>query len=89
MGFAFSLRKGPTPASMNGFESHSFHQNSRLTRLQSGSVENGSTRGSDLESGCSIEGSEGSALSLASKFSSVRDLRNWSCLFCSDLVISV
>lgn len=88
MSFVFSSWRIPTPASMKGFDSHSFHQNSRLTRLQSGSVENGSTRGSTSESRCSTEGSWGRALSLASKFSSVRDLRNWSCLFCNDLVIS-
>lgn len=89
MGFIFSSRKIHTHASMKGFESHSFHQNSRLTRLQSGSVENGSTRGSTFKSGYSTEGSGGKALSSARKFSSVRDFRNWSCLFCKDLVISV
>lgn len=89
MSFVFNSRRLPTPASMKGFVSRSFHQNSRLTRRQSGSVENGSTRGSTFESRCSTEGSGGLSLSLANKFSSVRDFRNWSCLFCKDLVISV
>jgi hypothetical protein len=77
-----------TPASMNGFDRCSFHQNCRSTRRHSGSVGKGSANTS-TSSPLAIVWVDGSrASSSASRTFCFRVLAICSCLCCRECVIS-
>lgn len=85
-----------TQASTKGFESHSFHQNRLSTRRQRGSMGLGSLIGltlvpstSDTSDAEISESGEGRALRSARRACCFCDLAIWSCLCCSERVISV
>lgn len=99
--FPRSIRDGDgwvehlTPASTNGFDNHSFHQNLLSTLRQSGSIGLGSLIGLIFVPSVSISSDigppasgDGSALRSASKACCFCDLAFCSCLCCSDRVIS-